>query len=132
MNDLEGISFFQLGRGMRFPGNDITIELNHDATGADLQFFKQPSHIEPVRDLPLFSVDTNFHINKKPSPQTTPWWLGKTVSSSSRLHSSERSRDCDSRASLRRRYPDQVRRVTWLFIRLSVRLRQTPLAFRDS
>jgi len=65
MNDLEGISFFQLGRGMRFPGNDITIELNHDATGADLQFFKQPSHIEPVRDLPLFSVDTNFHINKK-------------------------------------------------------------------
>src|SRR5215831_10677104 len=85
MNDLEGISFFQLGRGMRFPGNDITIELNHDATGADLQFFKQPSHIEPVRDLPLFSVDTNLHVNKKPSPQTTPWWLGKTVSSSSRL-----------------------------------------------
>jgi len=41
----------------------------------------------------------------------------------------ERSRDCDFRASLRRRYPDQVRRVTWLFIRLSVRLRQTPLAF---
>jgi len=65
MNDLEGISFFQLGRGMRFPGNDTTIKLDHDATWADLQFFKQPSHIEPVRDLPLFSVDTNFHINKK-------------------------------------------------------------------
>jgi len=43
------------------------------------------------------------------------------------VRSPERSRDCDFRASLRRRYPDQVRRVTWLFIRLSVRLRQTPL-----
>src|SRR5215468_4805361 len=85
MNDLEGISFFQLGRGMGFPGNNITIKLDDDATRADLQFFKQSSHIEPVRNLPLLSVDTNFHVNKKPSPQTTPWWLGKTVSSSSRL-----------------------------------------------
>src|SRR5262249_9699265 len=132
MNDLEGISFFQLGRGMRFPGNDITIELNHDATWADLQFFKQPSHIEPVRDLPLFSVDTNFHINKKPSPQTTPWWLGKTVSSSSRLTLP----NARGTVTLALPYAGAIRirfeGLPGYSFRLSVRLRQTPLAFRDS
>ena len=117
---------------MRFPGNDITIKLDHDATGADLQFFKQPSYTEPVRNLPRFSVDTNFHINKKTVSANHPMVARENGFKFIPLNSPERSRDCDSRASLRRRYPDQVRRVTRLFIRLSVRLRQTPLAFRDS
>ena len=132
MNDLEGISVFQLGRGMRFTRHNITIELDHDASRADLQFIKQPSHIEPVRDLLLFSVDTNLHMNKKTVSANHPTVARENGFKFVPAYARERWRDCDSRASLRRRYPDQVRRVTWLFIRLSVRLRQTPLAFRDS
>jgi len=86
MHDLEGISFIQQGRTVRFTGNNIAIKLDHDTTGADLQFFKQASDVEPVRDFLFFSVDTNFHVNKKTvSTVTTQWWLGKTVSSSPRF-----------------------------------------------
>jgi hypothetical protein len=65
MNNLEGISVFQEGRTVRLTGNDIAIELDHDPTGADLQFLKQASYVEPVCDFLLFSVDANFHVNKK-------------------------------------------------------------------
>ncbi len=50
---------------MRFSGNNIAIKLDHDATGADLQLFKQPSQAQPVRDLLIFSVDPNLHVNEK-------------------------------------------------------------------
>src|SRR6266850_2388512 len=81
----------------------------------------------------LFSPLTRiFMKTKKPYPQyhlTVAREYGfKLVP----IRSPERSRDCDFHASLRRCYPDKVRRVTWLFIRLSVRLWQTPLAFKDS
>ena len=113
MNDLESISFIQQGQGMRFTGNDVAIEFDHDTTGADLQFFKQASYVEPVRDLLFFSVDTNFHVNKKTvSTVTTPMVARENGFKFVPAHSPERSRDCDFRASLRRRYPDQVRRVT--------------------
>ena len=113
MNDLEGISFFQQSRTVRFARNDIAIKLDHDATGADLQFFKQANYVEPVRDLLFFSVDTNFHVNKKTvSTLTTPKVARENGFKFVPGRSPMRWRDCDFRASLRRRYPDQVRRVT--------------------
>lgn len=69
MNDFEGVAFFQQSRAMRFTGNNIAIKLDHNTTGTDLQFFKQPSQARPVGDFPFFSVDANLHAIKKPYPQ---------------------------------------------------------------
>jgi hypothetical protein len=118
---------------MRCTGNDILIEFDHNPTGADLKLLEQPGNTEPVRDFLFFPVDANFHIKKnriRGNHQTVAREYGfKFVPVL--LSQSMGSRDCDFRASLRRCYPDQVRRVTWLCIRFSVRLRQTPLACKD-
>jgi hypothetical protein len=129
MNDFEGISFFQQRRAVGCAGNDILIEFDHNPTRTDLKLLEQPGYAEPIRDFLLFSVDTNFHNQQKNRIRSNHLWVAreygfKFVPDS--LSQSMGSRDCDSHASLRRCYPDQVRRVTWLFQALSPPRADTP------
>lgn len=77
MNDFQGISFFQQGRAVRWAGNDILIEFDHNPTRADLKLLKQLGYAEPVRDFLLFSVDANFHNQQKNRIRSNHLWVAR-------------------------------------------------------
>lgn len=48
---------------MSFASHNVSIELNHDTSGSDLQLFEESRDSESAGDLTLFSVYTNLHLN---------------------------------------------------------------------
>ena len=48
---------------MSFASHNVSIELNHDTSGSDLQLFEKPRDTEPAGDLTLLSVYANLHLN---------------------------------------------------------------------
>jgi hypothetical protein len=79
VNNFERVTCAQASRTVNLAGNDVSIELDDNTPGPNLQFLEQPGDAQAVANVSLFSVYTNLHLNKKPYPQSHLWWPGNTV-----------------------------------------------------
>jgi len=71
MDDFYRVPFFQKSQRVRRAGKHVSVELHDDPPGANPHLLEQQGNAHSRANFFLFSVDLNYHRNKKTAPDTT-------------------------------------------------------------